>query len=300
MRTERRRVAAAAGALVAATLLAGCTASSGATTDDRVAVVASTDVWGSVVEAVGAGHVAVTSLIGDPSRDPHEFQASVRDQLAVSRAAIVVENGGGYDDFMRRLASAAHAPVVLDAVRLSGRDAGAQDFNEHVWFDLPTVRRVADAVNTALIRADPGHRADYATALATFHGELGRLQGEESTIRSTAEGRGVAITEPVPLYLTAACGLVDLTPRGFSAAVDDGRDVPPALLQAQLALVRSPRVALLAMNSQTEDPVTDQVVAAAKAAGLPVVGFGETLPQGESFARMFHGELAAVATAVRR
>src|SRR4051812_20657941 len=118
MRTGRRGAAAAAVALVAATVLAGCTDPSSAASDDRVAVVASTDVWGSVVEAVGGGHVAVTSLIDDPSRDPHEFQASVRDQLAVSRAAIVVENGGGYDDFMTRLVSAAHAPVVLDAVRL--------------------------------------------------------------------------------------------------------------------------------------------------------------------------------------
>jgi len=300
MRTRRRGASAAAVALVAAGLLAGCTDPSRAATDDRVAVVASTDVWGSVVEAVGAGHVAVTSLIDDPSRDPHEFQASVRDQLAVSRAAIVVENGGGYDDFMSRLVSAAHAPVVLDAVRLSGRDASAQDFNEHVWFDLPTVRRVADAVNTALTRADPRHRQDYDAALARFHGELSRLQGEESSIRSTAAGRGVAITEPVPLYLTAACGLVNRTPRGFSSAVEDGRDVPPALLQAQLGLVRSSRVALLAVNDQTADPVTDQVVAAAKDAGLPVVGFGETLPQGESFTRMFHGELGAVAAAVRR
>lgn len=287
-------------ALAVGGLLAGCSDPSSAAPDDRVAVVASTDVWGSVVQAVGAGHVAVTSLIDDPARDPHEFQASVRDQLAVSRAAIVVENGGGYDDFMSRLVSAAHAPVVLDAVRLSGRDAGAQDFNEHVWFDLPTVRRVADAVNMALIRADLRHRADYDAALARFHGELDGLRGEESAIRSTAGGRGVAITEPVPLYLTAACGLVDRTPRGFSSAVDDGRDVPPALLQAQLALVRSSRVALLAVNSQTEDPVTDQVVAAAEASGLPVVGFGETLPSGASFASMFHGELGAVAAAVRR
>ena len=103
----------------------------------------------------------------------------------------------------------------------------------------------------------------------------------------------------MPLYLTAACGLVDRTPRGFGSAIEDGRDVPPALLQAQLRLVRSRRVALLAVNDQTEDPVTDQVVAAARRAALPVVGFGETLPAGRTFVSMFHGELDAVAAAVR-
>src|SRR4051812_47373141 len=112
MRTGWRRGTAIALVVATAALLAGCSDPSSAAADDRVAVVASTDVWGSLVEALGAGHVAVAPLIGAPSRDPHEFQASVRDQLAVSRAAVVVENGGGYDDFMRRLVSAAHHPVV--------------------------------------------------------------------------------------------------------------------------------------------------------------------------------------------
>lgn len=263
----------------------------------RVAVVASSDVWGSIVTDVGAGRVAVTSILDSPAKDPHEYQATVRDRLDVSRAALVVENGGGYDDFMARL-SKGTGGVVLDAVRLSGRDAGAPGFNEHVWYDLPTVDRVADAVSAVLQRKDPEHRTDFRAALARFHAATAALAREESAIRRLADGRGVAVTEPVPLYVTEACGLVNRTPAAFSSAVEDGRDVPPAVLQMQLDLVASHAVAVLAVNEQTEAPMTERLGSAARAAHVPVVGFRETLPDGGTYLGMFHAELDALRAAV--
>jgi zinc/manganese transport system substrate-binding protein len=283
-------------------LLSGCAegspvASDGRTADGRISVVASTDVWGSIVTELGAGHVRVTALIDSPSKDPHDYQATVRDHLVVSRAAVVVENGGGYDDFMRRL-TAGTGGAVLDAVRISGMDSAAPGFNEHVWYDLPTVDRVAAAVSTALQHDDPAHVADYRAALARFRAEIADLAGTEARIRRLASGRGVAITEPVPLAATAACGLDDRTPAAFSTAIEDGRDVPPAVLQTQLGLLRSHRVALLAVNEQTVDPTTERVVAAAAAAHLPVVGFRETLPAGNTYLGMFHAELTDLERAV--
>ena len=50
-------------------------------------------------------------MISDPSADPHAFQSNAQDQLALSKAALVVENGGGYDDFMQTmLARPRHPP----------------------------------------------------------------------------------------------------------------------------------------------------------------------------------------------
>lgn len=37
----------------------------------------------------------------------------------------------------------------------------------------------------------------------------------------------MAVTEPVPLYLTEACGLVNRTPSAFSEAVEEGEEVSP-------------------------------------------------------------------------
>ena len=74
---------------------------------DALSVVASTNVWGDVAAQIGGDHVAVTSIISDPSADPHGYEADARNQLALSRAALVIENGGGYDDFVDSMLAAA-------------------------------------------------------------------------------------------------------------------------------------------------------------------------------------------------
>ncbi|HET6241000.1 MAG TPA: ABC transporter substrate-binding protein, partial [Arthrobacter sp.] len=48
-------------------------------------------------------------------------------------------------------------------------------------------------------------------------------------------------------------------------------------------LVGSGGIRLLAYNTQTEGPQTLAVKSAAEAAGVPVVDFSETLPEGKSY-----------------
>ena len=70
-------------------------------------IVATTNVWASVLSQVAGENFEVIALIEDPAMDPHSYEASARDQLAVSESSMFVINGGGYDDFALALASAA-------------------------------------------------------------------------------------------------------------------------------------------------------------------------------------------------
>lgn len=126
-------------------LLAACGSSKdeAASGGSTLSVVASTNVWGDIAKTVGGNSVTVTSLISQPSQDPHSFEASSKTLLAVSKADVVLENGGGYDDFMHRvLETSSSKAAVLDAVKISGQAAEAgSELNEHVWYDLPSVER---------------------------------------------------------------------------------------------------------------------------------------------------------------
>jgi len=109
-------------AAATALLLAGCTPTAPSTTDDgRLHIVASTNVYGSIAELIGGDLVEVTSLITSASQDPHSYEASAQDQLALSKADLVIENGGGYDPFIDTLLDASSsAAVVLTASEASG------------------------------------------------------------------------------------------------------------------------------------------------------------------------------------
>src|SRR5690349_6837699 len=118
--------------VAAAVGLAGCGSpphqpAAGAADTGPIPVVTSTNVYGSIVAAIGGDHVRVTSIINNPAADPHQYEATPADAAAVNQAKLAVVNGGGYDDFASKLIHAAPAaPTVLNVVDLSGLDAAAR------------------------------------------------------------------------------------------------------------------------------------------------------------------------------
>ena len=84
-------------------------------------VYATTNVWGSVAKAVGGDKVNVIVGVDDLSQDPHDYQATATDKLNITKSAVMLVNGGGYDDWGMSLAeSVSHKPVVINAVALLG------------------------------------------------------------------------------------------------------------------------------------------------------------------------------------
>jgi zinc/manganese transport system substrate-binding protein len=253
--------------------------------DANLSVVASTDVYGAIATAVGGPGVQVTSIINSPDADPHEYESTPKDAVAVGKAALLIYNGAGYDDFATKiLASSGAKPATIDVADLSGLKAGVpagQEFNEHVWYSLPTVKKLADAIAADLGKAAPEQAATFTANAQTFDGKIDALIAKLDAVKAAHAGAKVAITEPVPLYMVEAAGLVNATPEEFSAAVEEGTDPPAAVLRDTLAIFSGPdKVKVLLPNSQTESPTTKQVEQAAQAAGVPEVPVTETLPAG--------------------
>lgn len=298
---QKRTVFALALTALTALALSGCSAGSAAD-DGKVRVVASTNVYGDIASTIAGDAVEVTSLMSDPAQDPHSFEASAQSQLAVSKADILIENGGGYDDFMNTLRSGSKntKATVLNVVDLSGKKAQGGELNEHVWYDFPTIQKFTTALTDALSKADPGQKATFTKNADAFSAKLAALQNREAELNTQHSGEGVAITEPVPLYLLDAIGLVNKTPEKFSAAIEGGSDVSPLVLQQTLALFSRHEVRLLAYNEQTSGPETERVLAAAKQAGVPVVPVTETLPKGKDYVGWMNANLDAVGAALSK
>jgi zinc/manganese transport system substrate-binding protein len=263
--------------------------------DGPVRVVASTDVYGSIARAVGGDRVAVTSIIESPAADPHEYEATPADGAAVAQAAVVVVNGGGYDDFATALVEAtSSAPTVLTAV-----DLGAGTVDEHVWYSLPTVKLLAERLAAALAEADPADAPEYTRNATAFAAQVDGLASKVAAIRTAHAGIRVAVTEPVPMNLLRDAGLENAMPAEFTEAVEEGADPPAAVLQASLELVGGGGVRALLVNAQTESASTRQVEQAATAAGVPVVTVAETLPEGvDDYVAWQGGQIDALAAAL--
>lgn len=302
---QKRPLLAIALTAAAALALTGCSAassgSSGSSTDDgKVRIVASTNVYGDIASTIAGDAVEVTSIMSDPAQDPHSFEASAQNQLAISKADIVIENGGGYDDFVDTMLKSAPKGdrTVLNVVDISGKEASGGELNEHVWYDFPTVQKLTDDLVSALSKADPSQASTFEANAKSFGEKLTALENREAKLKASYAGEGVAITEPVPLYLLEAAGLENKTPEAFSHAIEAGTDVSPAVLQEMLDTIKGGSVKLLAYNEQTSGPETEKVLAAAKQAGVPVVPVTETLPSGKDYIGWMNANVDAVAKAL--
>ena len=285
--------------------LAGCGQGAGgsgeAAESGALQVVTSTNVYGDIVESVGGEHVEVTAIVNSLSQDPHSYEATVQDKLAVSKADLLVENGGGYDPFLHTLADSVDMDheYVLSAVEIAGvapeeeahaeEEAHSEDehahgsFNEHVWYKLDAMADLAGAVGEKLSALDPENADTYESNAASFAEELAGLQEQAAALVPDADGKAVAATEPVPAYLLETAGLEDVTPTDYTEAIEEGADVPVAALNEMQELVKSGSVSFLAYNEQTEGAQTQAVRSTAESASVPVVNFTETLPEGADY-----------------
>ena len=265
--------------LVGSALLTGCGIGAAAH-PPAAAVVASTDVWGSVARAVAGGHLAVTSILSGTDIDPHGYQASPSDAAAIADAALVVYNGGGYDLWVDQVLATHPGIKSVDAYSLLGSTGGATAPDEHVFYDLSVAKSVAALIADRLAAIDPGNAADYRANAAEFCRGADAIAISEHAIASAYPATGVVATEPVVHYLLAASGLVNRTPDAFAAANENESDPSPADLASVLDMIKHRQVSALLVNPQTPSTSTNGLKAAAHRAGVPVTEVTETLPSG--------------------
>jgi zinc/manganese transport system substrate-binding protein len=321
--TLRRLAAPVALAAASALLLAGCASvTDAAASDDRIAVVASTNVYAQIAEEIGGEFVDITPIVSSAGQDPHSFEPSARDQLTIQRADLIVENGGGYDAFVDALieASGSTAPVVT-AVEFSHdwpenagheEEAPADDehdahdhehvegFNEHVWYDPHTIEHVAEQIAHELGELLPAEAAAFEANAAEFTDGVASLETALADIETTDAGAEVFVTEPVPLYLVAGAGLVNVTPDAFTEAVEEGQDVSPSTLLESLKLLRSGEVRVVIVNTQTGGAETAEMTSEAESLEIPVVEFSETLPDGQTYLSWMQANIETLAGALEQ
>ncbi|HLS92833.1 MAG TPA: zinc ABC transporter substrate-binding protein [Microbacterium sp.] len=303
---------------VSALALAGCSSTdAGAAADsadgDAVRIVTSTTVYADIVEDIVGDAAEVEPVIDSASVDPHDYEATARDGLTVQDADLVVMNGGGYDTFMEALVEDAGVEHVVNAVEYSPAYPGDEEaghdhehegedhdhehehaeeghdhehiegFNEHVWYDPETIRGLTEALQTELTELVPDAQGDIEAGAEQVLADVDALTEKLGGIRAEHEGDTAFFTEPVGGYLADAAGLEDATVEGFAEAVEHGEDVAPAILNNALKAIEGGDVSVLVANAQTGGSETERVIQAAEDAGVPVIEFTETVPDGTGF-----------------
>ena len=281
-----------------------------------ITVVASTNVWGDIAKSIGGDRVQVVSIIENFAQDPHSYEASARDQLAVNDADLIVANGGGYDSFIDTLAKSAGNENIVYAYlpdELAKEDQAAKEDdghdhdhdhdhaegNEHVWYDFHVVEDFASRLAGALAALDSEYSTVYSDNLVVFQTEIEILEDRVAAFSGKYANSTVVTSEPVADYLLIEMGLENLTPASFSQAIEEELDVSPKDLLEIQKLLKSKSVDVFVVNPQTGSVQIDGLVSLAKQNGIAVVELSELLPEGSRYYDWMDLNIANLEAALR-
>ncbi|UTM46395.1 metal ABC transporter solute-binding protein, Zn/Mn family [Glutamicibacter mysorens] len=332
MKNHRSLLAAAVALPAAGLILAGCgssTASESTEADSAaISVVATTNVYGQIARAIGGESVEVSEIITSAAQDPHSYEPTARDKLAISNATLVLANGGGYDQFMDSLVSSipegkageitlVHAvdssPVAEESEAAGHEGESAEEhaqhaeedsheghdhaaYNEHIWYDLESMGDLADALAESFGKADSANAEQYQQNAASFNEGIDKLEQQLETAK--LDGKSFVMTEPVPFHLLHAAGMEDATPEGLSEAIEEGEGIAPITMKKAEDLLSAGDADMLAYNVQTEGSETKALKKSAEQGQIPVVDFAETIQDDSSYLEWMESNISDLASAI--
>jgi len=267
-------------------LLSACSgASTGSTTPSSstaINVVAAENFYGDIVKQLGGSHVSVTSILSDPNIDPHQYEANVQTAVQVSKAQLVIENGGGYDDWMDKILSGSPNP---NRFVLKGFDIAQVKLpeNEHVWYSIDNAATIAQAITNDLEKLDPADAATFEHNFQLFKQSLQPIQQKITAIKTKYTGTPVGLTETIYLYQAVPLGLNVLTPFEFQKAMAEGNEPPADTVVTAENQITHHQIKVLIYNVQTVTPSTTKLENDARAQNIPIVPVSETMPPGKTY-----------------
>ena len=251
--------------------------SSGAAPASKLQVVATINAWGSIASQLGGDRVQETSIITNPDTDPHSYEPSPADARTIAGAAVVVENGIGYDAWADKLL--ASNPNPQRTVLTVGEIVGVpEDGNPHQWYSPDSLAKVIDAITAEYKKADPNDATYFDQQHDQFLNQgLAKYHSLIADIKAKYAGTAVGASESIFAPLSDALGLNLITPPSFLKDISEGTDPSPADKATIDQQIATKAIKVYVFNSQNSTPDVQAQVDAARKQDIPVATVTETL-----------------------
>ena len=177
---------------------------------DPLPVVATYSILGDMVQNVGGDLIDLTVLVGAGS-DPHVYEPVPADNVTLSQATLIFENGQEFETWLDRLytASGSEATRVdvsegIDLIRVEDHDDDHDadhdtdhdadhdhdhdadhdhghghthgEYDPHIWHSVANARIMVQNITAALVAADPDNAATYEANATAYLAELDELE----------------------------------------------------------------------------------------------------------------------------
>lgn len=273
----------------------------------KISVFATYSILGDWVGRVGGEHVRLTTLV-DPGGDAHTYEPTPQDSAAVADAALLFENGLGFEVWLDRLfeASGSRATRVVVTQKIPGRtfsdDHGHSETDPHVWHDPQFAIEMVQSIAAALIKADPSHADNYQKNAEAYVSELQELNTWiQSQITMLPDSRRKLVTTHDTFgYFAERYGFQVSSVMGTVSS--EVADPSAAQIAAIVETIRREQVPAIFAENILNPQLTEQV---AREAGVRVVptlftdALGEKGSDGESYLQMMRSNVTKIVESLK-
>ncbi len=188
---------------------------------DKMAVAASFYPMYEFARQIGGDRTHVRNIT-PAGAEPHDYELTPRDIIAVNTSQVLVYNGAGLEPWARKLLPQLPPSVLVvnaaQGIRIttatSGEDQGKPD--PHIWMDPILAQKQADNILAGFIRADPGGKAVYEANAAKFKQELTALHERFQRALSTCRKKVFITNHAAFGYFAARYGLIQIGIAGLA------------------------------------------------------------------------------------
>jgi zinc/manganese transport system substrate-binding protein len=141
----------------------------------KLNVVATNSIIGDWANIVGRDDIELKMLVG-PDGDPHEYEPTPADSVALSSADLIFENGLGLENWLDKLYGSAESRATRVAITqgIEVRHVGG-DLDPHVWQSVKDAVVMVGNIRDALVRADPTHAGHFKARADVYIRQLTEL-----------------------------------------------------------------------------------------------------------------------------
>jgi len=182
---------------------------------------------------------------------------------------------------MERLLNSAERPNRISISVAELLDA-QNNRDPHFWYDPRTMPAVANALSNTLTTLDPANAEHYERRRNSYVAALAPLNAKISAIRQRFAGTAITATEPVFGYMADALGL-EMTNDAFQTAIMNETEPSARAIAKIIDDITSGSIKVLIYNVQVGNAMTNQLLAIAEEANVPIVGISERPLQGVAY-----------------
>ncbi len=194
------------------------------TEDERLNIVCASFAEYDWVKNLVADTDTQVSVIADRGTDMHSYQPTVSDVLSLSKADVVVYNGGSSDQWMDKAIKSSDfagkkvklMDVLKDGLILltddhhhhEGEDHPHSEYDEHVWLSVKNAVKVCEHLHNLLVIVDKENQQQYDQNYESYVAKLVELDESYRTVTESAKIKSVVFADRFPfVYLMNDYGI---------------------------------------------------------------------------------------------